>query len=71
MPYIVNSAPASGLRFERSATFDDASAALAWAADLTKRGMRLVRIRDTTTGQVYDEAGLRSEIRRARDTNEA
>ena len=67
MTFIVNSVPNAGLRFEPSAHFADANAAVVWAADLVARGMRLVRIRDMTTGQVYDEAGLRNEIKRAKD----
>jgi hypothetical protein len=62
----VNSAPGAGRRFEASATFDDAPAALAWAVGLAKRGMRLIRIRDTVTGQIYDEAALRDAIKRAK-----
>jgi hypothetical protein len=67
MAYIVNSAPGAGLRFEASVTVDDAPAALAWAAGLARRGMRQIRIKDTITNQVFDEAGLRSEIKRAKD----
>lgn len=64
MPFIVNSSPGAGLRFEPSATFPDAKAALDWAAGLQRRGMRLIRIRDTITGNVFDERGLREEIKR-------
>ncbi len=64
MPFIVNSSPGAGLRFEPSATFPDAKAALGWAAGLERRGMRLIRIRDTITGSVFDERGLREEIKR-------
>lgn len=64
MPFIVNSSPGPGLRFEASATLADAKAALGWAAGLERRGMRLIRIRDTETGSVYDEKGLREEIKR-------
>jgi hypothetical protein len=64
MPFIVNSSPGAGLRFEPSATFSDAKAALGWAAGLERRGMRLIRIRDTVTGNVFDERGLRDEIKR-------
>lgn len=65
MPFIVNSSPGAGLRFEPSATFPDAKAALGWAAGLERRGMRLIRIRDTVSGNVFDERGLREEIKRA------
>jgi len=64
MPFIVNSSPGAGLRFEPSATFADAKAALGWAAGLERRGMRLIRIRDTVSGNVFDERGLRDEIKR-------
>jgi hypothetical protein len=62
--FIVNSSPGAGLRFEASATLPDAKAALTWAQGLERRGMRLVRIRDTGTGQVFDEKALRDEIKR-------
>lgn len=64
MPFMVNSSPGPGLRFEQSATFPDAKAALGWAVGLERRGMRLIRIRDTDTGNVFDERGLREEIKR-------
>lgn len=64
MPYIVNSSPGAGLRFEPSATFPDAKAALAWATGLGQRGMRLIRIRDTETGRVFEEKELREELKR-------
>ncbi|OQW62074.1 MAG: hypothetical protein A4S17_08515 [Proteobacteria bacterium HN_bin10] len=64
MPFIVNSSPGAGLRFEPSATLPDAKSALGWAAGLERRGMRLIRIRDTSTGNVFDERGLREEIKR-------
>ena len=64
MPFIVNSSPGAGLRFEPSETLPDAKAALVWATGLERRGMRLIRIRDTVTGQVFDEKGLRDEIKR-------
>jgi hypothetical protein len=38
---------------------------LNWASGLALRGMRLIRIRDTVSGEVYDEAALRAEISRA------
>ena len=64
MTFIVNSSPGAGLRFEASATLPDAKAALDWAIGLERRGMRMVRIRDTATGQVFDERALRDEIKR-------
>lgn len=64
MPFIVNSSPGPGLRFEPSVTFPDAKAALDWAAGLGRRGMRLIRIRDIESGAVFDEKTLREEIRR-------
>lgn len=64
MPFIVNSSPGAGLRFEPSATFPDAKAALGWAAGLERRGMRLIRIRDTSSGTIFDERALRDEIKR-------
>lgn len=64
MSFIVNSSPGPGLRFERSATFADAKDALSWAIGLDRRGMRLIRIRDMSTGNVFDERGLREEIKR-------
>ncbi|HYD72304.1 MAG TPA: hypothetical protein VEF55_04150 [Candidatus Binatia bacterium] len=65
MPFIVNSSPGAGLRFEPSATFLEAQDALSWAAGLARRGMRLIRIRNTDTGLVFDEKGLREEIKRS------
>jgi hypothetical protein len=64
MPFIVNSSPGAGLRFEPSATLPDAKAALDWAIDLERRGMRLIRIRDTDSGQIFDARTLREEIKR-------
>lgn len=64
MPFLVNSSPGAGLRFEPSATFPDAKAALDWAEALDRRGMRMVRIVDTTSGAIFDERGFRDEIRR-------
>jgi hypothetical protein len=64
LSFIVNSSPGAGLRFEASATFPEASAALDWAIGLERRGMRLIRIRDTTSGQVFDQKALREEIKR-------
>ncbi|MBP6689684.1 MAG: hypothetical protein KA153_06810, partial [Hyphomonadaceae bacterium] len=62
--FIVNSSPGAGLRFEPSATLPDAKAALGWAAGLERRVMRLIRIRDTVTGNIFDERQLRDEIKR-------
>lgn len=67
MAFIVNSSPGAGLRFEPSATFADAKAALGWAAGLRQRGMRLIRIRDTLSGRVFDEKELREEIKRLQE----
>ena len=64
MPYIVNSSPGAGLRFEPSATLPDAKAALNWAGDLERRGMRMIRIRDTDSGQIFETRTLREEIKR-------
>lgn len=64
MAFIVNSSPGPGLRFEPSNTLTDMKAALDWAAGLSRRGMRLVRIRDTDTGRIFDERELRAEIKR-------
>lgn len=65
MTFIVNSSPGAGLRFEPSATFPDAKAALGWAVGLERRGMRLIRIRNTVTGAIFNERQLRDEIKRA------
>lgn len=64
MAFLVNSSPGAGLRFEPSKTLSDAKAALDWASMLSRRGMRLVRIRDIETGCVYDESRLRAELQR-------
>jgi len=69
MAFIVNSSPGAGLRFEPSATFADAGAALAWVAGLERRGMRLIRTRDTVTRTVFDERGLREEIKRVQSAS--
>lgn len=69
MAYIVNSSPGAGLRFEPSQTLEDARAALDWAVGLSRRGMRLVRIRDMSTGQVFDERALREEVLRQETTS--
>jgi hypothetical protein len=67
MPIIVNSSPGAGRRFEPSVTLPDAKAALDWASDLSRRGMRLIRIRDTITGEIFDEKCLREEIKRVQN----
>jgi hypothetical protein len=67
MPYIVNSSPGAGLRFESSKTFPEAKPALDWAIALERRGMRLVRIVDTATGRVFNEKELREEIKRPQE----
>lgn len=64
MGFVVNSAPGPGLRFEPSCVHPDATAALRWADGLERRGMRMIRIRDTDTGVVFDQKGLRDEIKR-------
>lgn len=64
MAFMVNSSPGPGLRFEQSATFAKRDDALVWAIALARRGMRLIRIRDTETGAIFDEPGLRDEIKR-------
>lgn len=62
MSFIVNSSPGAGFRFEPSATFDRADAALRHASDLSQRGMRLIKIRNNETGEIFDELGLRQWI---------
>lgn len=64
MPYIVNSSPGPGLRFEPSSLQPDANAAMVCAEGLERRGMRLIRIRDTDTGEIFDQAALRQECKR-------
>jgi hypothetical protein len=64
MAFMVNSSPGPGLRFEQSATFAKRDDALVWAIALARRGMRLIRIRDTESGVIFDERGLRDEIKR-------
>lgn len=66
MAFVVNSAPGAGLRFEPSARHEDGAAALAWAEGLARRNMRLIRILDTETGAIFDEKGLREELKRRR-----
>lgn len=63
MTFIVNSSPGAGLRFEPSNALCDAKAALDWATGLSRRGMRLVRIRDVETGRIYDEKQFREELK--------
>lgn len=67
MAYIVNSSPGAGLRFEPSETLADSSAALDWATGLHRRGMRLIRIKDTVTGRVFSEKELREELKRVQE----
>ena len=66
MAFIVNSSPGAGLKFEASATFAEPKPALDWAEGLQKRGMRMIRIRDTVAAETYDQKSLREEIERAR-----
>ena len=65
MPFIVNSAPGAGLRFEPSAMLSDAKAALNYAEGLSRRGMRKIMIRNTETGEVFDERALREQVQAA------
>jgi hypothetical protein len=62
MAFIVNSSPGAGFRFEPSVTFPDAKSALGHAAGLALRGMRLIKIRDTVSGEIFDEKGLRQHV---------
>lgn len=62
MAFIINSAPGAGLRFEPSVTLPDEKAALDHASALELRGMRQIRIRNTLSGEVFDERGLRQHI---------
>jgi hypothetical protein len=62
MAFMVNSAPGAGFRSEPSATFEDPQAALEHARSLGARGMRLIKIRDTVSGTVFDERQLRLHI---------
>lgn len=64
MAYIVNSSPGAGLRSEQSATFPDPKTALTHAQRLWVRGMRTIRIKDTESGEIFDEQGLRMHISR-------
>lgn len=59
----MNSSPRAGYKYEPSTRFVTAAEALLFAATLTKRGMRLVRIIDTESGKVYEESVLRRELK--------
>jgi hypothetical protein len=63
--FIVNSSPGAGMRSEQSATFPDPKTALTHAQRLWVRGMRTIRIKDTESGEIFDEQGLRMHIARA------
>ena len=65
MAFLVNSSPGAGLRFEPSATLNDARAALDHADALSRRGMRKIMIRNTVTGEVFDERMLRAYVQSA------
>lgn len=69
MSFIVNSSPGAGFRFEPSETFPDAKAALGHAMRLASRGMRLIKIRNTETGEVLDENGLRQHMSHVGDAS--
>ena len=62
MSFIVNSSPGAGFRFEPSVTFADAKEALSHAISLATRGMRLIKIKNTETGEILDEKGLRQSL---------
>ncbi|HCK83926.1 MAG TPA: hypothetical protein DHW63_05240 [Hyphomonadaceae bacterium] len=62
MSFIVNSSPGAGFRFEPSVTFADAKEALGHALGLATRGMRLIKIKNTETGEILDEKGLRQSL---------
>jgi hypothetical protein len=62
MSFIVNSSPSAGLLFEPGVTVADAKAALDHAVALSRRGMRLIRIRNLDSGEIFDERGLRRHI---------
>lgn len=64
MAFMINSSPGAGLLFEPSVTFADAKTALDHAVGLSRRGMRLIKIRDTVTGEVFDERGFRQHLLR-------
>ena len=67
MRFMVNSSPGAGFRFEPSATFPDAKAALGHAVELASRGMRLIKIRDIETGKIFDEKSLRQSLSRSEE----
>lgn len=62
MPFLVNSAPRAGFRFEPGVTFHDVLKALEHAVSLSRRGMRAIQIRDTQSGRIFDERALRAHI---------
>ncbi len=62
MAFIVNSSPRAGLTFEPGVTVADAKAALDHAVALSRRGMRLIRIKNLESGEIFDERGLRRHI---------
>lgn len=64
MAFIVNSSPPAGRVFEPSVTVQDVNAALNQAVSLSRRGMRLIRIKNLESGEVFDERGLRQHIER-------
>lgn len=64
MSFLVNSAPSAGFRFEPGVTFADVHQALNHAIALSRRGMRAIQIRDSETGEIFDERGLRAYINR-------
>lgn len=66
MAFLVNSSPRAGHMFEPSVTVADAAAALDQAVGLSRRGMRLIRIRNLETGEILDERGLRRHIEAAK-----
>ncbi len=67
MSFIVNSSPGAGFRFEPSVTFPDAKEALGHAMGLASRGMRLIKIKNTETGEVFDEKALRQSLSHVED----
>ena len=67
MAFLVNSAPGPGLRFQPSITFADANSALAHAAELARRGMREIKIRDIESGVVFSERGFRDHVRQLKE----
>jgi len=71
LAFIVNSSPGAGLRFEPSASFPDPKTALGHAERLGRRGMRMIRIVNSESGEVFEESTLRAHIASAlapRDT---